>query len=134
MSPFVVNRPRRCAGFSLLEVLVAFAILSLTLGVILAIFSGGLRNLGQSQSYTEAMLNAQSKLAEIGVTTPLVPGEQQGRIDGNRYRWAAQITAVALQPALRVALYRIHLTVSWGSGADQRAVALDTLRIGPATP
>ena len=39
----VACRSGRQRGFTLLEVLIAFVLLSLTLGVILQIFSGGLR-------------------------------------------------------------------------------------------
>ena len=121
----------RHAGFSLIEVLVAFAILALSLGVLMDIFGGGLRNLGTSSAYTRAMLLAQSRLAEYGASVPLRAGSSQGDFDTS-YRWRAD---VAEQPAvyLGVALYRIHLEVLWGPAADPRRVELDTLRIAPAT-
>ncbi|OIQ74948.1 hypothetical protein GALL_433890 [mine drainage metagenome] len=124
---------RRDSGFSLLEVLVAFAILALTMGVLMNIFSGGLRNLGQGENYTVAMLDAQSKLAELGVSIPLQIGKQGGRIDST-YRWEATITPLRTAPDLAVALYGIHVDVSWGGGTAERRVSLDTLRIAPASP
>ena len=124
---------RRDSGFSLLEVLVAFAILALTMGVLMNIFSGGLRNLGQGESYTIAMLDAQSKLAELGVSIPLQIGKQGGQIDST-YRWEATITPLRTVPDLAVALYSIHVDVSWGGGAAERRVSLDTLRVAPASP
>jgi general secretion pathway protein I len=119
-------------GFSLLEVLVAFAILALTLGVLLNIFSGGLRNLGDGQHYTRAVLDAQSKLAEIGVSRPLAPGEISGEID-DVYRWSARISPLALSPGGLATLYQVDLTVKWGEASAARAVRLQTLKIGPPT-
>ena len=124
---FVPRRIQR--GFSLLEVLVAFAILALTLGVLMNIFSGGLRNLGDGQQYTRAVLYAQSKLSEIGITQPFVPGEITGEFIGG-YRWSARTTPVALSPGSNLSLYQVDVTVKWGEGSAQRAVSLHTLKIG----
>ena len=46
----------RQSGFSLLEVLVAFAILSMSLGVLYQAFSNSLRNVGASGDYSRAMI------------------------------------------------------------------------------
>ena len=119
-------------GFSLLEVLVAFAILALTLGVLMNIFSGGLRNLGDGQQYTRAVLDAQSKLSEIGVSQPLAPGEVTGEFSGH-YRWSARVTPVALSPGSNVSLYQVNVTVKWGEGTGERAISLQTLKIGTPT-
>ncbi len=127
-----VNTPRSVSGFSLLEVLVAFAILALTLGVLLNIFSGGLRNLGDGQHYTRAVLDAQSRLAEIGVSRPLTAGDQSGDID-DVYRWSARVTPLAMASGGLATLYQVDLTVKWGEGAATRSVVLQTLKIGPST-
>lgn len=61
-------------GFSLLEVLVAFAILSIALGVLLQIFATGMRNVGLSEEYSQAALYAESILAAYGREAPLAEG------------------------------------------------------------
>ena len=77
-------------GFSLLEVLVAFAILAIALGVIMQIFSTGLRNVMVGEDYTRAILLAQSKLASLGAEESLQPGEQTGAFDEG-YRWRVTV-------------------------------------------
>jgi type II secretion system protein I len=77
-------------GFSLLEVLVAFAILAIALGVIMQIFSTGLRNVTVGEDYTRAILLAQSKLASLGTEESLQPGEQTGAFDEG-YRWRVTV-------------------------------------------
>ncbi len=53
---------RRQGGISLLEVLVAFAIMALSLGVLMQIFGSGARAALRSEDYTKAVLVAQSAL------------------------------------------------------------------------
>ena len=79
---------RASAGFSLIEVLVAFVILALTLSVIMRIFSGGLRNVALAEDYSRAALLAESRLAELSVQ-PL-EGEAGGEFDG-KYRWRSTV-------------------------------------------
>jgi general secretion pathway protein I len=77
-------------GFTLIEVLVAFAILALTLIVLLQVFGTGLRTVDASERYLMATMLARSVLDDLGVETPVVPGERSGEI-GDGYRWTMQI-------------------------------------------
>lgn len=117
-------------GFSLLEVLVAFTILSVSLGLLLQIFSGGLRNAAISQEYTQATLFAQSILAALGREAPLVEGTEQGRID-ETYDWRTTITpyqAEGLPSDDRaVKPYRIVVEIIWRNA--NRSIRLETLRL-----
>src|ERR1700690_801183 len=68
------GRPRlttRAAGFSLLEVLAAFVILALVGTALFRVFSGALGNVAASDEYSRATLYAESRLAGLGVETPL---------------------------------------------------------------
>jgi type II secretory pathway pseudopilin PulG len=78
---------RRAQGFSLLEVLVAFVVLALSLAVVMRIFAGGLDNIGSANRYTQALHLAQSLLDAQGRETPLTMGEtSRGNLGGNRGR------------------------------------------------
>ena len=128
---------RSHAGFTLLEVLVAFVILALTLSVIMRIFSGGLRNVSVADDYSHALLLAQSRLAEMSVQ-PL-EGEASGEFD-KKFRWRSAIhpwTDAAAVPTSRtqplpVSLMEIEVKVAWGEeGGGSREISLSTLQLAP---
>ncbi|MES2934266.1 MAG: type II secretion system protein, partial [Pseudomonadota bacterium] len=112
-------------GFSLLEVLVAFVILAMVLGVLMEIFAGGLRNVGRASETQHAVLLAQSKLAAVGIEVPLAAGEVNGEFD-KTYRWQVSIkpyqdnqpTAADDSglpvPILPVMLFEVEVRVLWG--------------------
>lgn len=129
------TRSDRSRGFTLLEVLVAFVILALSLGVLLGIFSAGLRNTRLAADYSAAVALSESKLAELGVTTPLVPGIEEGT-DTGLFRWRSEV--VELEPVDEVGglgaarLYRVEVDIAWDSLLGPRTVSLATLRIAEA--
>lgn len=125
---------RASGGFSLLEVLVAFVILALTLSVVMQIFSGGLRNAALADDYSRAVLLAESRLAELSVQ-PL-EGEARGEFD-EKYRWRSTIhpwvddAGAGAQP-LPVRLMEIEVWVAWGEeGGGSREIGLSTLQLAP---
>lgn len=124
---------RQYAGFSLLEVLVAFSILAISLGVLLTLFSTGMRNASVTRDYSQAVIIAESKLSEIDAALELQPGEQSG-IVSERYRWRTEVSDYqwdkpALSPTPKLRALQITVTVSWGESANPRSVALSTLRL-----
>ena len=118
----------RSRGFSLLEVLVAFAILALSLGVLMQIFSATTRNVGVGADYTRALVLAESLLATAGETAPLAEPLREGRTRGLRWRLASTPLG---EPAgaSEVVPYRVSVTVRWRSAARDRSLTLDTLRL-----
>lgn len=134
-----IDTRRRSGGFSLLEILVAFAILSLSLGVLLRIFGGGGRIAATADEYSRAIIVAESLLATAGIDAPLKPGETSGAVD-DTYRWVLRVDpyppdeALAAAPAnLGFKPYWVTLTVEWGDPEDPRAFDLKTLRLLPET-
>jgi len=120
-------------GFSLIEVLVAFVILAMSLTVVYRIFSGGLRNVALSEDYARAVLIAESQLAIIGVTTQLEAGVSSGAWN-QRFRWERVIEDY--QPWERqteltapVLAYRITVNVDWEHAGRTRQITLNSVRL-----
>jgi general secretion pathway protein I len=122
-------------GFTLLEVLVAMAILGIGLIVIIELFSGGLRLGRTSEEYTKAVGYARMKLEEISLAKSLEEGIEEGEFD-REYRWQVEVKKVDLLPPGRetsyqppVALYWVRIEVLWKSGTRERTTALESYRL-----
>ncbi|MGF1641920.1 MAG: type II secretion system protein J [Rhodospirillales bacterium] len=130
------RRGDRVRGFTLLEVLVAFTILSLMLAVVLQVFSGGLRTTEIARNHVVAVLLAESLLAAIGVEEPLAEGDLSGVLDDG-FRWHAVVERYREgedgdDEQGEIVPYRLSLTVAWGSPGPAGSVTLTTLRLGIA--
>jgi prepilin-type N-terminal cleavage/methylation domain-containing protein len=136
--------PRCCAsgaggaGFSLIEVLVALAIVGLVLVATARVFGAGVM-VHRAASGTEvALAIAEDKLAAAGADGALRPGSETGVYAG-RYRWRVTVSRyvdpeTADLPAPPYRLYRVAAEVAWREGWRERHAALATLRLGPAPP
>jgi general secretion pathway protein I len=121
------KRPRaeREAGFTLLEVMVAFTIAALaTLVLYRAAFNGAAERVSAMQ-YQQALLRAQSRLASIGTLTKLQPLQAEGD-DGGGFSWQLRIAPVETDG--QVTLYAIKVSENFGA----RSLSLSTLRTASA--
>jgi general secretion pathway protein I len=120
------NKPEAEAGFSLLEVMVAFVIAALASIVLYQAGFNGAAETATAARYQEAMVRAQSRLASIGVLTTMQP-EQLSGDDGGGYRWQVRIQTAATEGKLT--LYAVQVTERFGS----RQVTLTTERLWPSS-
>lgn len=119
------------SGFTLIEVLIALAILGIALPVLLAAFGTTLRRSHDSEAKLEAATIAQSLLAGAGAEAPLQLGTTSGKSDG-RYAYAVTVTPYGepgLSEDFAVQLYQVTAKISWDEG--KRSLALATLRLAP---
>jgi general secretion pathway protein I len=140
--PPTIRAPRSQRGFTLLEVLLAFALLALAMGLLLGMLSGGLRQVGDAERETEASLHAQSLLDALGTLDRVEPGVSDGEFADGRYRWTMEITEIedpapagVAAPASVVTplvggpqVLRVALDVQWGDGGPRRQLQMVTLR------
>ena len=120
---------RRQQGFSLLEVLVAFAILGMSLGILYQAFGSSLRNLSVAGDYTRAMIIAESHLAEAANRMPLEAGADQGE-EGD-YRWQLTVEPWKDLDDLPETFkaWLVEVQVSWGNAGRMRNYRISTLRL-----
>jgi general secretion pathway protein I len=124
------------AGFTLLEVVAALAILALLLGVLLGLLSDGLRRTGQAEAMAEAGSLAQSLLARVGTELPIQPGVTAGEFQ-NGARWRLQMEPygdAADRRAWPVDAYTVSAEIAWGDRTHEQSVVLTTLRLAPKEP
>ncbi|MGH8171630.1 MAG: type IV pilus modification PilV family protein, partial [Rhodanobacteraceae bacterium] len=91
---------RRQSGFSLIEMVAAFLVFAIGIGVLMQILATSMHNTRQSSDYTMAALWAQSKLDIVGVGEPIETGSTNGRFDDD-YSWELniqQIDPVSVEP------------------------------------
>ena len=89
-------RPKRNSGFTLIEVLIAFAILAMVLGVVFRTLSTGLSHERTAGLVTARVLEARSILDRLGADIALEEGTIEGRLATGE-RWA--LTVSLLDPA-----------------------------------
>lgn len=126
-------------GFTLLEVIVAFAVLALALTLLLGTMSGAARQIRESANAGRAALHAQSLLAQLGVGEPLGPGRDQGDFEDGRYQWALDVrpwrdatqpAGMPLDPAAP-RLLEIQLDITWGQAGPRERLQMRSLRLQP---
>ena len=132
MSP----RRRRSRGFTLVEILVALAVLGVVGGALLQLFHGSLRNVALSADYSRAALLARSKLAELEAREVFVGGEEQGRFDDHYYwylRTADYAESAEAPPTPGpLAPVAVSLSVGWHDGEAERWYTVQTLLLAHA--
>ena len=125
-------------GFTLLEVLVAFLILSLSMSVLMRIVSQSLHALGTADHHQVALQLAESKLAEVLIHLDgSSEGKDQGRLN-RRYNWESEIEPYQFdnqEPGMRYSVtpLLIRVSVSWGKHPAER-VSLSTIRLLQEAP
>lgn len=133
--PPAAARQHADRGFTLLETMVAFAVVALVLGAAYASLSAGARASHRAETALAALTRAEATMARIGADIPLIPGRQE-LVDGD---WSLDIR---IEPALRdraevwSALgrqpYDVRVAVYPTARPGDGRTVLATLRIGPA--
>jgi general secretion pathway protein I len=123
-------------GFTLIEIVVALAILGIGLTVIIELFSGGLRLGRTSEEYTRAMGFARMKMEEITSKQNIEEGTDEGDFD-KTFRWQVDVKKIDLFPVDKnpdlkppVDLFQVKVNILWKSGSKERSAILETYKTG----
>src|ERR1700689_1832091 len=129
-----VRPPRGAAGFTMIEVLVAIAVLAVVLGAIGAVVGNTVRAIRSVDRRLPLLETAQSLIAALPTRDALQPGTQTGT--SGEFHW--RIDAVLLSPnvpddakAGKWMPLAITVRVQGGEGPPLR---LDTVRLIPRPP
>ena len=121
------TRRLRVGGFSLIEVLVAFSIMGMALGVLYEALGGSVRALGDAEHHGHAILLAESVLA---LHDSIPPGglEQAGQSPGFTWRVMTEpLPALDERPDVWQ-LHRVVVEVSWEDRGQSRTFRLVGVR------
>ena len=122
-------------GFTLMETLVAMMLLSISMVVVLQLFSGGLKSGKLADDYTRAVFFAREKMEEFLLKTEFEEGSYEGEFD-DVYGWKVEVVLVEEEEELGetakpppVDLYNVSVSVVWMSGEREKSYRIDTLQI-----
>lgn len=120
-------------GITLIEVMVAFVILALSVTVLLRIFSSGLSNTVISQQYVDAVVLAETRMAQIGTTMEIIPGVESGEA-GEKYIWKTVIDPYypwqgSEDGKVPVSAFVVDVEVSWEEKGRMRNVVLTSIKL-----
>ncbi|KRG66293.1 general secretion pathway protein GspI [Stenotrophomonas humi] len=107
-------------GYSLIEVIVAFALMALAATLLLGSLSGAARQVRVADDQGRAALHAESLLATLGMDAPLAAGKQQGEWEKGRYRWSLQVAPYVEPRQAGSRLWQLDLQVRWGESAQEQ--------------
>ncbi len=116
-------------GFTLLEVLVALALLSVALVVVLQLFSVNLRGIATSEDYAKATMRAEATMRDV-LDDEDIAEKSSSETTPDGYRIDVSITKADEKRTenLPVELLKISLTVHWNDGAKERTLTLKTMK------
>ncbi len=116
-------------GFTLLEVLVALALLGIALLSIIRLFSANLRGIAVSEDYAGAASRAEAKMREVTAAGTLSEAVSNEEADGYRIETSIKEALHKRTEQLQVKLFEVDVKVSWMSGRKDKSLALQTMKL-----
>jgi general secretion pathway protein I len=117
-------------GFTLLEVLVAVALLGIAVTAVMQLFSANIRAISVSEDYLYASAKAEAKMREV-LDNDNISEISFSEITDDGYRMDVSIAEVLHERTenLPVRLMEVDLKVSWTKGPHEKSITLKTLKV-----
>jgi len=126
-----VSVKRDNKGFTLLEVLVALTVLSISLAALLPVFSTVAKSEGRLADERFAITLARSKLDTLGVEAILTDGVTDGKFS-NGMSWRLEVAPYQMSTApTPLSMKRATLTVHWPKADGSHTATISTVRLAP---
>ena len=123
-------------GFSLLEVIVALAIMAMGFVTVLQLFSGSIRSVSLSEQYLKGTSLAHSKLGALEVNNYRVTEYEGTFPDEKKYRWELEVsphTSPLNSKENNIQLSEVTLNVLWEDAGKTRKIQLNTIKVDGAS-
>ncbi len=124
------GRDHESAGFTLMEVLVALAIMGIAVTYVIQIFSVNLGSISASDSHVAAVMRAESRMRQV-LDEDSGDEKSWSEATDDGYRMDLTVSDVLSDRTenLQVKLVEIDLTLHWRQGSKEKALTLSTLKI-----
>lgn len=125
-----IRRPD--AGFTLVEVVVAFVVAALVLVAAMQLFGGAFDGSAGAERITRALVAAESTMESVGAAIPFKLGTQRGTVQPG-LSWEATIAPYTGLPLttmdrLPVTVFTVEVRVQW-DGSSRDGVTLRTVKV-----
>lgn len=121
------SRSRVQRGFTILELLVAFAIMSIALGMLYRAAGGSVRAVGEMERYQRATVLAESILA-MRDAVPEGGWSDTGSVAGFDWSVATAPYGADINSPTATPLHEVRVVVAWSGGGRPQQLELTTLR------
>jgi general secretion pathway protein I len=122
-------------GFSLIEIMIAFVIMSIALTMVIRVFATGQRVVAETENYTIAVQIAESLMARVGEDISLDQSQLDGVVE-NKYNWQVNLEPLFInyksfidgQSNANMQLKKINIQVGWDDGNNSARVELNAIK------
>jgi general secretion pathway protein I len=123
-------------GFTLIEVLVAAAVLGITASALFGLLSKSLFNLRKVEDLHRYELVAEDVMNRVLLLPTLAPGSAEGPADNLGAQWTVNISPWAppnLEGKPAQAVLRIDVAVSWPGRSSRQSIKAESLKAANVT-
>lgn len=126
---------KNCRGFSLIEIMIAFVIMAISLTIVIRVFSTGLRTVVETENYNIAVQIAESLMARVGEDISLDAGRLEGEIN-EKYYWMISIDPMLIDykhlmiddTDSSIQLKKVKIQIGWLENKINSRITLDEIK------